>query len=150
MLNSGPEVREILKERRQMTERTLAIIKPDAVRKKVIGRIIQRIEDEGFEILGLKMVHLTKEEARKFYYVHRDKPFYESLTDFMSSGPSVVLLLERENAIKHWRDVMGATDPAQARPGTLRRQFGFSIERNAVHGSDSPQTAEYEIAFFFG
>ncbi|MGB4704126.1 MAG: nucleoside-diphosphate kinase [Candidatus Saccharicenans sp.] len=133
-----------------MTERTLAIIKPDAVRKKVIGRIIQRIEDEGFEILGLKMVHLTKEEARKFYYVHRDKPFYESLTDFMSSGPSVVLLLERENAIKHWRDVMGATDPAQARPGTLRRQFGFSIERNAVHGSDSPQTAEYEIAFFFG
>ncbi|MDI6846274.1 MAG: nucleoside-diphosphate kinase [Candidatus Saccharicenans sp.] len=133
-----------------MTERTLAIIKPDAVRKKVIGRIIQRIEDEGFEILGLKMVHLTREEARKFYYVHKDKPFYESLTDFMSSGPSVVLLLERENAIKHWREVMGATDPAQARPGTLRRQFGFSIERNAVHGSDSPQTAEYEIAFFFG
>ncbi len=133
-----------------MTERTLAIIKPDAVRKKVIGRIIQRIEDEGFEILGLKMVHLTKEEARKFYYVHKDKPFYESLTDFMSSGPSVVLLLERENAIKHWREVMGATDPAQAKPGTLRRQFGFSIERNAVHGSDSPQTAEYEIAFFFG
>lgn len=132
-----------------MIERTLAIIKPDAVRKRVVGRIIQRIEDEGFEILGLKMLQLSKEEARKFYYVHKDKPFYESLTDFMSSGRVVVLLLEKENAIKHWREVMGATDPAQARPGTLRRQFGFSVERNAVHGSDSPQTAEYEIAFFF-
>lgn len=132
-----------------MIERTLAIIKPDAVRKRVVGRIIQRIEDEGFEILGLKMLQLSKEEARKFYYVHKDKPFYESLTDFMSSGRVVVLLLEKENAIKHWREVMGGTDPAQARPGTLRRQFGFSVERNAVHGSDSPQTAEYEIAFFF-
>ncbi|MGQ9800047.1 MAG: nucleoside-diphosphate kinase [Candidatus Saccharicenans sp.] len=132
-----------------MVEKTLAIIKPDAVKKRVVGRIIQRIEDEGFEILGLKMVQLTKEEAQKFYYVHKDKPFYESLTDFMSSGRVVVLLLEKENAIKHWREVMGATDPAQAKPGTLRRLFGFSVERNAVHGSDSPQTAEYEIAFFF-
>ncbi|MCR4409742.1 MAG: nucleoside-diphosphate kinase [Candidatus Saccharicenans sp.] len=133
-----------------MAEKTLAIIKPDAVRKRVVGKIIQRIEDEGFEILGLKMLHLSKDEARKFYYVHKDKPFYESLTDFMSSGPVVVLLLEKENAIKHWREVMGATDPAQARPGTLRRQFGFSVERNAVHGSDAPETAEYEIGFFFG
>lgn len=133
-----------------MAEKTLAIIKPDAVRKRVVGKIIQRIEDEGFEILGLKMIHLSKDEARKFYYVHKDKPFYESLTDFMSSGPVVVLLLEKENAIKHWREVMGATDPAQARPGTLRRQFGFSVERNAVHGSDAPETAEYEIGFFFG
>ncbi|MCR4395521.1 MAG: nucleoside-diphosphate kinase [Candidatus Saccharicenans sp.] len=133
-----------------MVERTLAIIKPDAVKKRVVGRIIQRIEDEGFEILGLKMLHLSKEDARKFYYVHQDKPFYESLTDFMSSGRVVVLLLEKDNAIKHWREVMGATDPAQAKPGTLRRQFGFSVERNAVHGSDSPQTAEFEIAFFFG
>ncbi|MBC7362951.1 MAG: nucleoside-diphosphate kinase [Candidatus Aminicenantes bacterium] len=132
-----------------MVERTLAIIKPDAVKKRVVGRIIQRIEDEGFEILGLKMLQLTKEEAQKFYYVHKDKPFYESLTDFMSSGRVVVLLLEKENAIKHWREVMGATDPAQAKPGTLRRLYGFSVERNAVHGSDSPQTAEYEIAFFF-
>ncbi|HAR36999.1 MAG TPA: nucleoside-diphosphate kinase, partial [Acidobacteria bacterium] len=90
-----------------MVERTLAIIKPDAVKKRVVGRIIQRIEDEGFEILGLKMLHLTKEEAQKFYYVHKDKPFYESLTDFMSSGRVVVLLLEKENAIKHWREVMG-------------------------------------------
>jgi nucleoside-diphosphate kinase len=132
-----------------MTERTLAIIKPDAVKKRVIGKIIQRIEDEGFEILAMKMLHLTKEEARQFYYVHKDKPFYESLTDFMSSGRVVVLLLERENAIKHWREVMGTTDPAQAKPGTLRRLFGFSVERNAVHGSDGPETAEYEMQFFF-
>lgn len=133
-----------------MAEKTLAIIKPDAVKKRVVGKIIQRIEDEGFEILGLKMLRLSKDEAKKFYYVHKDKTFYESLTDFMSSGPVIVLLLEKENAIKHWREVMGATDPAQARPGTLRRQFGFSVERNAVHGSDAPETAEYEIRFFFG
>lgn len=133
-----------------MAEKTLAIIKPDAVKKRVVGKIIQRIEDEGFEILGIKMIHLTKDESRKFYYVHKDKPFYESLTDFMSSGPVVVLLLEKENAIKHWREVMGATDPARAKPGTLRRLYGFSVERNAVHGSDGPETAEYEIGFFFG
>ncbi len=133
-----------------MAEKTLAIIKPDAVKKRVVGKIIQRIEDEGFEILGIKMIHLTKDEARKFYYVHKDKPFYESLTDFMSSGPVVVLLLEKENAIKHWREVMGSTDPARAKPGTLRRLYGFSVERNAVHGSDGPETAEYEIGFFFG
>ena len=132
-----------------MSEKTLAIIKPDAVKKRVIGRIIQRIEDEGFNILGLKMVQLTLEEAKKFYAVHKDKPFYDSLTEFMSSGPIVVLLLEGEQAIKHWRKVMGATNPAEARPGTLRREFGFSIERNAVHGSDGPQTAETEIKFFF-
>ncbi len=132
-----------------MSEKTLAIIKPDAVKKRVIGRIIQRIEDEGFNILGLKMVQLTLEEAKKFYAVHKDKPFYDSLTEFMSSGPIVVLLLEGEQAIKHWREVMGATNPAEARPGTLRREFGFSIERNAVHGSDGPQTAETEIKFFF-
>jgi len=132
-----------------MSEKTLAIIKPDAVKKRVIGRIIQRIEDEGFNILGLKMVKLSQEEAKKFYAVHKDKPFYDSLTEFMSSGPIVVLLLEGEEAIKHWREVMGATNPAEARPGTLRREFGFSLERNAVHGSDSPQTAEAEIKFFF-
>ncbi|HOJ27156.1 MAG TPA: nucleoside-diphosphate kinase [Candidatus Saccharicenans sp.] len=132
-----------------MKERTLAIIKPDAVKKRVIGRIIQRIEDEGFNILGLKMVKLSQEEAKNFYAVHKDKPFYDSLTEFMSSGPIVVILLEGEQAVKHWREVMGATNPAEARPGTLRREFGFSIERNAVHGSDSPQTAEAEIKFFF-
>jgi nucleoside-diphosphate kinase len=132
-----------------MSEKTLAIIKPDAVKKRVIGRIIQRIEDEGFNILGLKMLKLSLEEAKKFYAVHKDNPFYEGLSDFMSSGPIVVLLLEGEQVIKHWREVMGATNPAEARPGTLRREFGFSIERNAVHGSDSPQTAEAEIKFFF-
>jgi len=133
----------------KMSEKTLAIIKPDAVKKRVVGRIIQRIEDEGFNILGLKMVKLSLEEAKQFYLVHQDKPFYGSLTEFMSSGPVVVLLLEGEKAIRRWREVMGATNPAEAKPGTLRREFGFSIERNAVHGSDSPQTAETEIRFFF-
>lgn len=133
-----------------MKEKTLAIIKPDAVRKRVIGKIIQRIEDEGFEILEMKMVHLTKEEARQFYYIHKDKAFYDSLTDFMSSGRVVALLLEGEKAISHWREVMGSTDPAEAKPGTIRRLYGFSVERNAVHGSDSSETAEYEIKFFFG
>jgi nucleoside-diphosphate kinase len=132
-----------------MTERTLAIIKPDAVKKRVVGKIIQRIEDEGFEILGMKMIRPSKEEAKGFYAVHKDKKFYGSLTDFMSSGEIVVMLLERENAIFHWRAVMGATDPSQAEPGTIRRTFGFSVERNAVHGSDGPETAEWEIGYFF-
>jgi nucleoside-diphosphate kinase len=132
-----------------MTEKTLAIIKPDAVKKKVVGKIIERIEDEGFEIQSMKMLHLAKEEAQGFYVVHKDKKFYNSLTDFMSSGEIVVMLLERENAIAHWREVMGATDPALAKPGTIRRGFGFSVERNAVHGSDSATTAEWEIDFFF-
>jgi len=132
-----------------MSEKTLAIIKPDAVKKNNIGKIIQRIEDEGFKIERMKMVHLTKDNAKGFYIVHKDKPFYGSLTDFMSSGEVVVMVLDRENAISHWRLVMGATDPAMAKPGTLRRALGFSVERNAVHGSDSPQTAEWEINYFF-
>ncbi len=132
-----------------MIERTLAIIKPDAVKKKVIGKILQRIEEEGFQISGLKMLHLTKEEAKDFYIVHKDKHFYESLTDFMSSGEIVIMILEREDAIDHWRKVMGATDPALAEPGTLRRMYGFSVERNAVHGSDGPETAEWEIDYFY-
>ena len=132
-----------------MSEKTLAIIKPDAVKKKIIGKIIQRIEDEGFQISGLKMLHLTKEEAQGFYIVHKDKPFYDSLTGFMSSGEILVMVLERENAIIHWREVMGATDPALAKPGTIRHRHGFSVERNAVHGSDSPQTAEWEIDYFY-
>jgi nucleoside-diphosphate kinase len=129
-------------------EKTLAIIKPDAVKKKVIGKIIQRIEDEGFEISRLKLLHLTQDEAKGFYIVHKDKHFYASLTGFMSSGEIVVMVLERENAIMHWRDVMGVTDPALAKPGTIRRAFGFSVERNAVHGSDSQATAEWEIGYF--
>ena len=132
-----------------MTEKTLAIIKPDAVKKKVVGKIIQRIEDEGFEISGLKMLHLTKEEAEGFYFVHRAKPFYASLTDFMSSGEIAVMILEGENAIEKWRKIMGVTDPALAEPGTIRHQYGFSVERNATHGSDAPQTAEWEINYFY-
>ena len=132
-----------------MEEKTLAIIKPDVVKKKLTAKIIQRIEEENFRISGLKMLHLSKEEAKGFYIVHENKPFYESLTDFMSSGRIVVMVLERENAIAHWREVMGVTDPALAEPGTLRRMFGFSIERNAVHGSDSPTTAEWEINYFY-
>ena len=132
-----------------MIEKTLAIIKPDALKKKVLGKILQRIEEEGFIISGLKMLQLTKEEAQGFYIVHKDKPFYDSLTDFMSSGEIVIMVLEREGAINHWRQVMGVTDPAYAEPGTLRRQFGFSIERNAVHGSDAPATAEWEIDYFY-
>ncbi len=131
-----------------MVQQTLAIIKPDAVKKKVIGKIIQRIEDEGFKIANLRMVMLSKEDAKGFYIVHKDKPFYNSLTDFMSSAEVVFLILEREQAISHWREVMGATDPALAKPGTIRHALGFSVERNAVHGSDSQATAEWEIAYF--
>ena len=132
-----------------MNENTLAIIKPDAVKKKVIGKVISRIEDEGFEIRDMKMLRLTKEGAQGFYAVHKDKPFFDSLTNFMSSGEVVLLLLARDNAIAHWRSVMGVTDPALAKPGTIRRELGFSVERNAVHGSDSPSTADFEIRYFF-
>jgi len=132
-----------------MIERTLAIIKPDAVKKRIVGKILDRIEEEGFEIVEMKMVRLTKDGARGFYAVHKGKPFFEGLTDFMSSGGIVVMALEREDAIAHWRQVMGETDPARAQVGTLRRTYGFSIERNAVHGSDAPQTAETEIGYFF-
>jgi nucleoside-diphosphate kinase len=132
-----------------MTEKTLAIIKPDAVKKGIIGKIIERIEDEGFKITAMKMVRLAKDDAKGFYIVHKSKPFYNSLTEFMSSGPIVIMTLERENAIAAWREVMGATDPAQAKPGTIRRLFGFSVETNAVHGSDAKDTAEWEIKYFF-
>ncbi len=132
-----------------MAEKTLAIIKPDALKKRVVGKIIQRIEEEGFSISGIKQLHLTKEEAQGFYIVHKEKPFYDSLTDFMSSGDIIVMVLEREGAIAHWRKTMGATDPAMAAPGTLRHSFGFSVERNACHGSDAPETAEWEIGYFY-
>jgi nucleoside-diphosphate kinase len=132
-----------------MNEKTLAIIKPDAVKKKIVGKIIQRIEDEGFKISRLKLACLSLDEARGFYIVHKEKGFYGSLTEFMSSGPVILMVLEGEDAIKHWREVMGATDPALAKPGTLRRDYGFSIERNATHGSDGPETAEWEIKYFF-
>ena len=132
-----------------MAEKTLAIIKPDALKKKAVGKIIQRIEEKGFLISGLKMLRLSKEEAKGFYIVHKDKHFYASLTDFMSSGEIVVMVLEGEDAINHWRKVMGATDPALAEPGTLRHTYGFSVERNAVHGSDGPDTAVWEIDYFY-
>jgi nucleoside-diphosphate kinase len=132
-----------------MNEKTLAIIKPDAVKKKIVGKIIQRIEDEGFRICRLRMAHLTLEEAKGFYIVHKEKKFYAGLTEFMSSGPVVLMVLEGDDAINHWREVMGATDPALAKPGTLRHTYGFSIERNATHGSDARETAEWEIKYFF-
>jgi nucleoside-diphosphate kinase len=130
-------------------ERTLAIVKPDAVERKLTGRILQRIEDEGFSIRAMRRVHLTIAEAEGFYAVHRQRPFFASLTAFMSSGPAVVLVLEAPDAIKKWRTLMGATDPTRADPGTLRKEFAQSIERNATHGSDAPDTAAYEIGYFF-
>jgi nucleoside-diphosphate kinase len=132
-----------------MAERTLAIIKPDAVERRLAGRILQRVEDEGFQIRGLRRIHLSKPQAEGFYAVHRARPFFASLTEFMSSGPSVVLVLEAPDAIKKWRTLMGATDPAKADAGTLRKEFAESIERNATHGSDAPDTAAYEIGYFF-
>ena len=130
-------------------ERTLAIIKPDATKKRIIGKIIERIEQEGFTIARMKLVHLTKDEAKGFYAVHKEKGWFDELCDFMSSGPVVLMVLEGDNAIKRWRDVMGATDPAKAAPGSLRHTYGFSIERNATHGSDARDTAEFEINYFF-
>ena len=132
-----------------MTERTFAIIKPDAVERRVVGKIIQRIEDEGFQIRAMKRVHLSKAQAEGFYAVHRERPFFGSLTTFMASGPAILLVLEASDAIKKWRTLMGATDPAKADPGTLRKEFAQSIERNATHGSDAPETAAYEIGYFF-
>ena len=130
-------------------ELTFAIIKPDAVRARVAGRILQRIEDEGFQIRAMRLVSLSKREAEGFYAVHRERPFFSSLTTFMSSGPAVVLALEAPEAIKKWRTLMGATDPAKADAGTIRKEFAESIERNATHGSDAPETAVVEIAYFF-
>jgi nucleoside-diphosphate kinase len=132
-----------------MIQRTLAIIKPDAVERRLVGRIIQRIEDEGFQIRAMRRVQLSTKDAEGFYDVHRARPFFASLTGFMSSGPAIVLVLEADEAIKKWRTLMGATDPAKADAGTLRKEFAESIERNATHGSDAPETAAYEIGYFF-
>ena len=130
-------------------ERTFAIIKPDAVERRLIGRILARIEEAGFTIRALRLQHLTKKEAEGFYAVHRERPFFAGLTDFMSSGPCVVMALEAPDAIRKWRALMGATDPAKAEGGTLRKEFGSSIERNATHGSDAPETAAFELGYFF-
>ena len=128
---------------------TFGIIKPDAVRAGYTGSIIQRILDDGFSIRGLKLLQMTRKEAEGFYAVHRERPFFTGLTEFMSSAPCVVMALEKESAVKSWRDLMGATDPAKADDGTLRKQFGGSVGENAVHGSDSDENAAIEIAYFF-
>ena len=132
-----------------LMERTLAIIKPDAVEGRLAGRIVARIEEAGFTIRAMRLQQLTKTEAEGFYAVHRERPFFGTLTDFMSSGPCVLLALEAPDAIRKWRALMGATDPAKAEAGTLRKEFGRSIERNATHGSDAPETAAFELGYFF-
>ncbi|MBI3028749.1 MAG: nucleoside-diphosphate kinase [Candidatus Rokubacteria bacterium] len=130
-------------------QRTLVIVKPDAVAKGVAGKVIGRFEEEGLKILAAKMVHLTKEQAAGFYVVHRERPFYASLCTFMTQGPCIPMVLEGEDAIGRVRDLMGATDPSKAAAGTIRREFASSIESNAVHGSDSPESAAFEIPYFF-
>ena len=132
-----------------MAERTLAILKPDCVRKKLIGQVIARIEKAGFTILGLRMRRLSKEAAGRFYAVHRGKPFYEGLVEFMSSGPCLPVALEKENAVEEFRKLIGTTDPKDAAPGTIRKDLADSKGENIVHGSDSPENAEFEINFFF-
>ena len=132
-----------------MSERTLAIIKPDAVQKNIIGEVIGRYEKAGLKPVAMKMMHLSKSTAQGFYAVHKARPFFDSLCTFMSSGPVIVLVLQGENAIKKNRELMGATDPAKADAGTLRKLYGTNIEFNAVHGSDSPETAVFEVGYFF-
>jgi len=132
-----------------MSNLTFGIIKPDAVRAGHTGSIIQRILDNGFKIHGLKLIHMTQRQAEGFYAVHRERPLFPSLTEFMSSAPCVVMALQKESAVKAWRDLMGATDPAKADEGTLRKEFGGSVGENAVHGSDSDENATIEISYFF-
>ena len=130
-------------------EKTFAIIKPDAVERNLIGKILERIESNGFKIAGMKKTQLSQKEAKGFYYVHKERPFFDSLTEFMCSGPVVLLVLEKENAITAWRDLMGATNPEDAKEGTIRKDFALSIEKNSTHGSDSAENAAYELSYFF-
>ena len=132
-----------------MKERTLAIIKPDGISRNLIGAIIKRIEGIDIKVIAMKMIFMTREQAEGFYGVHKGKPFYESLTEFMSSGPSVVMVLEGEDAIRRYRDLMGATDYREAKEGTIRKDFATDIEKNVVHGSDAQDTAKFEISYFF-
>ena len=132
-----------------MKERTFSIIKPDAVKARQAGQILSRIEKAGFAVVALRLRHLTRAEAEGFYHVHRERPFFASLTEFMSSGPCITMVLEREGAIGHLREIMGATDPAKAAAGTIRKDFAASIEANVIHGSDAPDTAAFEIGYFF-
>lgn len=131
------------------TQRTLCIIKPDAVEKKKQGVILQRLLDEGFAVRGLKQMHLSRRQAEGFYAIHRERPFFDELCTFMTRSPVVVIALERENAVQHLRDVIGATDPAKAAPGTIRKEYGSNVGENAVHGSDSEENGRNECAFFF-
>jgi nucleoside-diphosphate kinase len=128
---------------------TLGIVKPDGVRRKLVGSIISKIENAGLILRGMKVLRLTREKAEQFYTIHEDKPFFKPLVEFMSSGPIVVMVIGGHGSIERWREVMGATDPAKAKYNTIRREFGTSIEKNVVHGSDSPETAQTEVAFFF-
>ena len=130
-------------------EKTFAIIKPDAVERNLIGKILERIESNGFKIAGMKKTQLSHKEAKGFYYVHKERSFFDSLTEFMCSGPVVLLVLEKENAITAWRDLMGATNPEDAKEGTIRKDFALSIEKNSTHGSDSAENAAYELSYFF-
>ena len=130
-------------------ERTFAIIKPDAVERKLAGKILERIESNGFNIVGMKKIRMTKEQAEGFYHVHKERSFFGELCEFMASGPIIVLCLEKENAIAAWRTLMGATNPANAEPGTIRRDFARSMQENSAHGSDAPETAAFEIPYFF-
>lgn len=130
-------------------ERTLSIVKPDGVKKGILGEVIRRFQDAGIRIAAVKMIHMSKAQAQGFYAVHRERPFFDSLTDFMSSGPCVVMALEGEDVIRKNRELMGATNPEEAAPGTIRRDFASNIEQNAVHGSDAPETAAFEIGYFF-
>ena len=130
-------------------ERTFAIIKPDAVERKLAGKILEKIETAGFHIAGMKKIQLSRAQAEGFYYVHKERPFFNDLCAFMSRSPVVVLCLEKDNAIADWRKLMGATNPANAEPGTIRKEFAKNIEENSAHGSDAPETAAFEIPYFF-
>ena len=130
-------------------EQTLAIIKPDAVERNLTGKILERIESNGFKIINMRMAHLSQGEAEGFYDVHKERPFFSDLTKFMSSGPVVIMTLQRDNAIAEWRELMGSTNPKDASMGTIRREFALDLEKNSAHGSDSPETAKFEISYFF-
>ncbi len=132
-----------------MKQRTLAILKPDCIEKKVQGKVIQQILDAGFEIKAMRLIQLTKETAQKFYAVHKERPFYNDLVEYMTSGPVLPMCLEKENAVADFRKLIGATNPANADEGTIRKMYAESVEKNIVHGSDSPENAQIEIAFFF-
>ncbi len=132
-----------------MIERTLVIVKPDAVSRNISSKILSMIEGNGLRLIAVKSLKLSKEDAQKFYHVHKDKPFFDSLTSYMSSGKVIVAVFEGENAISRVREIMGATDPKKAKVGTIRRLYGIDIEKNSIHGSDSPQSAEFEVNFFF-